>query len=156
MTRHTDHPAPASSAAGTSAEEGSLSVVFPVVVATLLVVIGLCFDGGNGITAHRRAINIAEQAARAGAAQVSPTAIRVGAYQIDPALARQAASAYLAATGYPGQVVIGRDAAGGYVQVTVRWVQATAFGKLLGIRQFSGTGQARARACRGVLTLESC
>src|SRR6266516_6600853 len=109
MTRHTDHPAPASSAAGPSAEEGSRSVVCPVVDATLLVVIGLCVDGGNGITAHRRAINIAEQAARAGAAQVSPTAIRVGAYQIDPALARQAASAYLAATGYPGQVVIGRD-----------------------------------------------
>jgi len=138
-------------------EDGSLSVAFPVVVATLLVVIGLCFDGGNGITAHRRAINIAEQAARAGAAHLSPTSMRgSGAYQIDPIIAHQAASAYLAAAGYPGQVSIGRDATGQYVAVTVRWQQPTVFGQLLGIHQFTGTGQAQAHACHGIVTLEGC
>jgi len=54
-------------------QTGSISVTVPLLVLTVLVLVGFTFDGGNAITAHRRAVNLAEQAARAGAQRlVSP------------------------------------------------------------------------------------
>ena len=78
-------------------EAGSLSVLMPLLAVLALIVIGFGFDGANVLTAKRRGINVAEQAARAGAGQLDLAALRAGqAYRIDPAKARQAAQQYLA------------------------------------------------------------
>jgi Flp pilus assembly protein TadG len=138
-------------------QAGSISTSVPLLVLTVLVVVGFAFDGGNAITAHRRAVNLAEQAARAGAQRLDIAALRArGAYRLDHAAAHTAAAAYLASSGTTGQVQVGRDADGDYVQVTVAWSQPTVFAGLLGRSRFTGTGRARARNCHGLATEEGC
>ena len=138
-------------------QTGSISTSVPLLVLTVLVVVGFAFDGGNAITAHRRAVNLAEQAARAGAQRLDIATLRSrGAYRLDHAAARAAAAAYLASTDTSGQVQLGRDTDGDYVQVTVAWSQPAVFAGLLGRGRFAGTGRARARNCHGLTTEEGC
>jgi Flp pilus assembly protein TadG len=138
-------------------QRGSISASVPLLVLTVLVLVGFVFDGGNAITAHRRAVNLAEQAARAGAQRLDIGALRArGQYRLDPPAARAAAAAYLAATGTTGQVQVGRDAGGDYVQVTVAWSAPALFASLLGRSRFTGTGHGRAHNCHGLATEEGC
>src|SRR6266516_4537414 len=84
---------------------GSITATVPLLVLTVLVLVGFAFDGGNVITAHRRAVNLAEQAARAGAQRLDIAALRSrGQFRLDHPAARSAAAAYLASTGNTGQV----------------------------------------------------
>ena len=139
------------------AEAGSLSVAMPLVVILALVVIGFAFDGANVLSAKRRGINIAEQAARAGAGQLDLDAIRAGdTYRIDPARARQAATNYLAQAGYPGQVRLGRDQVGDRVDVALTWSQQALFARFVGVGRYGGTVQASAHVCHGVVQEEGC
>ncbi len=138
-------------------QSGSISTSVPLLVLTVLVVVGFAFDGGNAITAHRRAVNLAEQAARAGAERLDIAALRSrGVYRLDHAAARAAATAYLASTGNTGQVQLGHDADGDYLEVVVGWSQPAVFASLLGRSRFVGTGRARARNCHGLTTEEGC
>jgi Flp pilus assembly protein TadG len=138
-------------------EAGSLSVLMPLLAVLALIVIGFGFDGANVFTAKRRGINVAEQAARAGAGQLDLASIRAGdAYRIDPAKARQAAQRYLAQTGYAGQVRLGRDRIGDRVDVTVTWSQRGLFSSFVGVGQYGGTVQASAYSCHGVALEEGC
>jgi len=140
-----------------SDQTGSISTSVPLLVLTVLVVVGFAFDGGNAITAHRRAVNLAEQAARAGAERLDIAALRSrGVYRLDHAAARAAATAYLASTGNTGQVQLGHDADGDYLEVVVGWSQPAVFASLLGRSRFVGTGRARARNCHGLTTEEGC
>jgi hypothetical protein len=147
-----------SSSHGRSSQAGSVSVLAPLLIMTVLVLLGLAFDGGTAITAHQRAIGLAEQAARAGAQQVSIASVRSpgGPYRLAPQAARQASTAYLRRAGATGQIRVGHDQTGDFVQVTVAWSQPAVFAGLLGLRRFSGTGTAQARLCRGILTEEAC
>jgi Flp pilus assembly protein TadG len=138
-------------------EAGSLSVLMPLLAVLALIVIGFGFDGANVLTAKRRGINVAEQAARAGAGQLDLAALRAGdAYRIDPAKARQAAQQYLAQAGYAGQVRLGRDRIGDRVDVSVTWSQRGLFTSLVGVGQYGGTVQASAYSCHGVTLEEGC
>ena len=138
-------------------EAGSLSVLMPLLVVLALIVIGFGFDGANVLTAKRRGINVAEQAARAGAGQLDLAAIRAGdAYRIDPAKARQAAQQYLAQAGYAGQVRLGRDRIGDRVDVSVTWSQRGLFTSFVGVGQYGGTVQASAYSCHGIALEEGC
>jgi len=138
-------------------EAGSLSVAMPLVVILALVVVGFAFDGANVLSAKRRGINIAEQAARAGAGQLDLAALRsAGAYRIDPAKARQAATNYLAQAGYPGQVRLGRDAIGDRVDVALTWSQQALFARFVGVGRYGGTVQASVHVCHGVAQEEGC
>ncbi len=140
-----------------TAQTGSISTSVPLLVVTVLVLVGFVFDGGNAITAHRRAVNLAEQAARAGAERLDIAALRSrGVYRLDRAAARGAAGAYLASTGTTGQVQVGRDGDGDYVEVVVDWSQPAVFAGLLGRSRFTGTGRGRARNCHGLATEEGC
>ena len=138
-------------------EAGSLSVLMPLLAVLALIVIGFGFDGANVLTAKRRGINVAEQAARAGAGQLDLAAIRAGdAYRIDPSKARRAAQQYLAQAGYAGQVRLGRDRIGDRVDVSVTWSQRGLFTSFVGTGQYSGTVQASAYSCHGVALEEGC
>jgi Flp pilus assembly protein TadG len=138
-------------------EAGALSVAMPLIVILGLIIIGFAFDGSNALTAKRRGINIAEQAARAGAGQLDLASIRSGGpYRIDPTKARLAAQDYLAKTGYPGQVRLGRDAIGDRVDVSVTWTQQALFARFVGVGHYSGTAAASAHVCHGVVEEEGC
>ena len=138
-------------------ERGSVSVMAPVLIASVLAVLGLAFDGGTAITVHQRAIGIAEQAARAGAGQLDLASIRAGGpYRIQPGKARQAAQRYLATVGYPGQVRLGHDAVGDRVDVTITWSQHALFARVVGVSHYGGTVEASAHVCHGVAQEEGC
>ena len=138
-------------------QTGSISTSVPLLVLTVLVLVGFVFDSGNAITAHRRAVNLAEQAARAGAQRLDIGALRSGGqFRLDPAAARSTAAAYLASTGNTGQVKLGHDTDGDYVEVVVDWSQPSLFAGLLGRSRFTGTGRGRAHNCHGLATEEGC
>jgi Flp pilus assembly protein TadG len=138
-------------------QTGSISITVPLVALTVLVLVGFTFDAGNAITAHRRAVNLAEQAARAGAQHLDIAELRAhGQYRLDPPAAQAAAAAYLASTGTAGRVQLGRDHDGDYVQVVVDWTQPALFAGLLGRGRFTGTARGRAHNCHGLVTEEGC
>jgi Flp pilus assembly protein TadG len=138
-------------------EAGSASLWVPLLVVLILIVGGFAFDGANALTAKRRAINVAEQAARAGAGQIDLVALRSGGrYRINPAKARRAAHDYLRAVGYPGHVALGRDALGDRVDVTVTWSQRALFAAFVGNGAYAGTGRASAHVCHGIAQEEGC
>lgn len=83
-------------------ESGSLSAFMAVFCLALFLLIGLVVDAGRAISFRSAALAEAQQAARAGAGQLSVGALRSGQVEIDPADAIDAADAYLASVGAPG------------------------------------------------------
>lgn len=83
-------------------DKGSFTAFMAVFCVALFVLIGLVVDAGRAIAARSAAMAEAEQAARAGAGQLSVGALRSGQVEINPVAAVQAADAYLEATGQPG------------------------------------------------------
>jgi hypothetical protein len=85
-----------------STESGSLSAFMAVFCLTLFLLIGLVVDAGRAISFRAAALAEAQQAARAGAGQLSVGALRSGLVEIDPADAIEASDAYLASVGAAG------------------------------------------------------
>lgn len=113
----------------------SLSTFAVVVFAALIMVAGLVIDGGQKVTATRRAEAIAASAARAGADAGSTGSIAgsgLGARSVT------VAQNYLDGTpGVSGSAKIN----GGRVIVTVDVTQPTIFLSLLGITTVTGHGE---------------
>jgi hypothetical protein len=138
-------------------QAGVVTAFVVVLTVALLLVAGLVFDGGRTIVAKRHAINLAEQAARAGAQAIDIATVRAGGpVRLNPRQARQAANAYLAAAGASGTVTLTRDATGELVSVVVPFSIRSSLLTLAGIPQLRGTGQASARNCQGVVQEETC
>lgn len=128
-------------------ESGQVTAFVVTMMSALLLMGGLVFDGGKTLTAKRQAINEAEAAARAGAQSLDTSAYRTtGVVSLDPAAARQAALAYLSATGDSGTVQVQGDE----VRVTVTHIEPTSILSIAGVRQFTVTGTGVAHAVRGV------
>jgi hypothetical protein len=81
-------------------ELGSISGFVLVLSMTFVACAGLAFDGGRMIAARAEATDAAENAARAGAQQV--TSLRSGSPSIDENSAIIAAHQYLESIGIPG------------------------------------------------------
>jgi Flp pilus assembly protein TadG len=138
-------------------ESGVVTAFVVVLTMALLLVTGLVFDGGRTIVAKRHAINVAEQAARAGAQALDIASIRAGgAYRLDPNQARRDALAYLAASCEAGTVTVTRDETGDLVSVVVPFSVRSSLLTLAGLPVLRGTGQASARNCQGVVQEENC
>ena len=138
-------------------ESGVVTAFVVVLTMALLLVTGLVFDGGRAITAKRHAINVAEQAARAGAQALDIDSIRSGGpYRLDPRQARSNALAYLNAAGESGTVSVRRDATGDLVSVVVPFSVRSSLLTLAGVPVLRGSGQASARNCQGVVQEENC
>jgi Flp pilus assembly protein TadG len=73
-----------------------------VMCLALFVLIGLVVDAGRAVSARSMAMTEAQQAARAGAGQLSIAALRSGQIEIDPVGAMRAADAYLVSVGQSG------------------------------------------------------
>jgi Flp pilus assembly protein TadG len=130
--------------------EGGAATVFVIGLAiVLLVAAGLVIDGGLAINARMKVADDAEQAARAGADAIDLDTLRTsGQVTIDPALARSAASSYLADVGYAfGQYDVTVDADS--VDVTVRDRVGTALLELVNISNFDVRAYATASPLTG-------
>ena len=108
-------------------------------VMTFVVAAGLAVDGGRLVAAHVTAGDHAENAARAGAQEV--TFVRLGWRLIDPSRAAATARAYLQSHGLEGDV----HADFRSVTVTVRMHQRTTLLQLVGVgdRTVASTRTAR-------------
>jgi Flp pilus assembly protein TadG len=83
-------------------ERGSLTAFVAVFCLTLFILVGLVVDAGRAVAARSAAMSEAEQAARAGAGQVSVESLRSGEVAIDPASAIRVANDYLLSVGQLG------------------------------------------------------
>jgi hypothetical protein len=100
-------------------EAGSTSVFAICVAAVLMLLAGLCIDGGRVLNTRATLADTAEQAARAGAQRVQVGELRrSGAVVFDAREARAAANAYLSSAG-------GTGAAGSDVTTTGNTVTVT-------------------------------
>jgi Flp pilus assembly protein TadG len=90
-----------------SGDGGQITVFVVVMTVALILVAGLVLDGGLTLAARERALNEAQQAARAGAQAINLAVYRQnGTLVLDPAQAAAASHRYLAATGYQGSVQV--------------------------------------------------
>ena len=122
-------------------ERGAASVwmVFGTVI--VLAVAGLVYDGGALIATKRQTLNIAEQAARAGAQAIDTDVVMAtGQVQLDLAVAVARAEAFLAENGWSGSA----SATATSVTVTVTRVETLAFLHTFGVGDRTVTGSATA------------
>ncbi len=87
-------------------QSGSLTAFMAVVCLALFVLIGLVVDAGRAVAARAAAMTEAQQAARAGAGELSLAALRSGQIDVDPTAAIRAASAYLASIDQVGSTSV--------------------------------------------------
>ena len=141
------HPARSFPRPPRNAEAGGVLPLVAVLLLGLIAIAALVGDGGNALTAKRRAINLAEQAARAGAQELDPASLRAGRpYRLDTAAARRAAERYLARAGVSGSAT----ATTSNVVVTVTIQASTRLLGIIGIGQFTVTGTAAALPLAGI------
>jgi Flp pilus assembly protein TadG len=130
-------------------EQGQITVFVVVIMVALLAVAGLVYDGGRALAAKTTCIDIAQEAARAGAQQVNLATFRAsGQVMLDASAAQAAAQAYLAGTGTGDTATV--TVAGDTVTVAVSSGQPTVFLGLIGIRSLHVTGTATATAESGI------
>ena len=111
-------------------ERGAAAAVVVLFTIALMAVSGLVIDGGYALGAQRRAMNTAEQAARAGADGLDEAALRNGDVRVEPSAGKAAAEQYLKSVGASGSVVV----SGGQVTVTVTAEQDTTLLSAVGVR----------------------
>jgi hypothetical protein len=115
-----------------------VTVLVAGILVAVMTAIGLLVDSSLALSAHRRANNEAEQAARAAGQALDLSAYTAGgAARLDPAAARAAATAYLATTGDRSTVTVTGP---GEVTVTVTITVRTRFLWAVGRPTVSATG----------------
>jgi Flp pilus assembly protein TadG len=124
-------------------DEGTVTAFAVILTTALLACAGLVLDGGLALTARVRVVNLAQEAARAGAQELDLATYRTtGTVVLRPDAAATTARAYLAAAGVTGQVTT----LGATVSVTVEADQPSQLLTLIGIRSLHVTGHASAVA----------
>jgi|SRR5215469_6432113 len=127
-------------------DQGSLTAFLAVLATGLFVLVGLVVDGDRALAAKREAIDVAEQAARVGADQLSVDGLRSGQFVIDPVKAESEVTSYLGAVGVQGSVTVSGNA----VVVHVTGDAPTMVLGMIGIRDIQVTATASATNVHGV------
>lgn len=131
---------------------GSTSVFAVCVVSVLMLLAGLCIDGGRVLNARTTLTDEAEQAARAGAQEVQIGGIRrTNEVVLDPAAARAAAREYLAAAGDADAASATVTTAGNTVTVTAETDAPTFMLSLVGVSTVHITVVGSAQAESGII-----
>lgn len=130
-------------------DDGTLTLFTAIAAIGLLAALGFVVDAGQKLQAGQQARAIAEEAARAGAGQVNRSAAYAhgGTFTTDPAAAAAAASAYLAASGRTGTIIITGNRT---ITVTVTVTEPAVFTTIIGISRLSSTQSASANLVQGV------
>lgn len=127
-------------------EDGMVTAFTIIIVGALMLFVGLAYDGGLALDGRVRALNEAQEAARAGAQALDVGAWRTGGVAVlDPDAAIAAAKAYLAGSGDAGTVSV----AGATVTVSVTHTHRTQILALAGIGTMTAHATASARAEQG-------
>ena len=132
-------------------DRGSITAYLLIMTVALVVLAGLVLDGGAALTAHGRAADTAQQAARAGADALDEQSLRAttpSGLTTNPAAARAAAARVLAAADVIGDITV----TGTTVTVTARATKPTAILAIVGITQVGGTATATAMPLHGTTT----
>lgn len=129
-----------------SEEQGSLTAFLAVLAVGLFALVGLVVDGGRAVVAKREAIDVAEQAARVGADQLSVDALRGGNVVVDAAAASTAVARYLRAAGEQGTATVTGDG----VTVQVSSSSSTVILGIVGISAIPVSASASATNVHGV------
>ena len=99
-----------------TADSGQITAFVVVMATALILLAGLVLDGGLTLAARERALNLAQEAARAGAQGINLATYRqTSNLVLNPTLAQADAQQYLASTGTQGTVQV----TGNTVTVTV-------------------------------------
>ena len=125
-------------------ERGSVSVYVVIIAASLMLMAGLCVEGGRVLNARSTMADQAEQAARVGVQQLSMEKLRgSGVAATDPSAASSAARSYLARTGEAQTSTV--KASSDRVSVTVERDVPTTMLRLVGVTSIhvTVTGEAR-------------
>jgi Flp pilus assembly protein TadG len=125
-------------------DTGTMTILFAVVFAALLVMLGVVVDGGRVLDQRSHAHDVAAQAARAGAQRLAVSGfVADGNLHLDPGPAVTAAQSVLAAAGLHGHV----DVTGTTVTVTVTDTVPLSWLRLVGLtaKTVSATATADAR-----------
>lgn len=132
------------------ADRGSISLYFAIVTLAALMMAGLVLDGGAALSTRERAADLATQAARAGAAALTPGSLRglPTDLQADPAAATRAADAVLSDGGATGQIQV----SGASVTVTAHVPRHTVILSAVGLDDISQSASATATALVGTAT----
>lgn len=126
-------------------ERGSFTIFTAVLAATMLLMVGLVYDGATKIRAARDATSVAAESARAGAQELTGVAIQGNPSPIDISRGASAAQSYLSQVGASGTVSInGTD-----VTVTVTEAWSPQFTGLFG-QDRSVTGTATVSSLRSM------
>lgn len=132
-------------------ERGSTSVFAICVVSVLMLLAGLCIDGGRVLNARASLKDAAEQAARAGAQKVQHASVREsGAVVIDAPAAASAARTYMKSSGAGSGSIVEVSTAGGAVTVKAHDKVRTGMLSLVGVRSIDIDVTATAHAVGGV------
>ena len=122
-------------------DQGSGTVWAIGIVAVVALLAGAVLDGGNAMAARVQALDIAQQAARAGANQLDLAALRnQGLVRLDPGAAQTAAEGFLREAGVTGTVT----ATAAQVSVTVTRSQPTLVLQAIGVDTIGMTATATA------------
>ena len=124
-------------------ERGSITAFVAVLAITFIACAGLAVDGGRLVAARVQLADHAENAARAGAQEV--TSLRSGEPDIDASEARSTAAAYLRSLGVSGEV----SATTEEVTVSVRRVVPMSILGLFGVGSRMVSAQRSAKAVTG-------
>ena len=123
-------------------EHGAVSVYAVIIAAVLMLMAGLCIEGGRVLNARATLADQAEQAARAGAQHLSTDDVRGGA------AATSAARTYLAQGGLAQSSSVDVTARG--VAVTVERDVPTTMLRLVGVTSIHVTVTGEARNAVGI------
>jgi hypothetical protein len=128
-------------------DDGQVTAFVVVMALALVLVIGLVLDGGLTLAARERALDEAQDAARAGAQAVNLAAYRQdGTLVLTPAQAAADADAYLASIGADGTATATAD----LVTVTVTVVQPMQILSAAGLQAVTVRATASAVPVRGI------
>lgn len=123
-----------------------MTVFVLLMTACLAALLGLVAEGGQVLSAKETAVAEAEQAARAGAAYLTPQTVRLGGTSTGGLAAVRVAEYYMALNGHPG-IAVDR---GGTVTATVTpFTVPTPLLALVGLPSMTVTATASARAVDG-------
>jgi hypothetical protein len=128
-------------------DRGQVTAFVVVLAGALLLLAALVLDGGLALAGKVRAIDEAQEAARAGAQQIDLAVYRrQNRVLLDVPAAVATVHRYLAPTGDSGTVAVTADT----VTVTVTHRQATQLLGLAGVHYLLVTGRATVRIQRGI------
>jgi hypothetical protein len=127
-------------------ESGVLTAYVAVLAVALLAIVGMAVDSGRAIAAQGLAAGEAEQAARAGAGQLSVQGLRDGQLYVDTSGAVKAAEAYTLLSGHPGTATVSN----GIVTVRVVVVVPTTILDIVGVQNIVVSATASASDVSGV------